>query len=370
MNFRFAIISDPHIALPHTIKHHSHRFHLVEVSIPTFEKAINHLIQLNIDFLLLPGDLTQDGEPDNHQWLADRLNNLPFPSYVIPGNHDVLTPLKTDTNIGLFDFPSYYTHCGYQDKNQLYYSQEILPNVQLIGLNSNQFNAEEKQIGYIDTQQLNWLENILPQFKDKLVFVMVHHNIIEHLPNQSKHELGRRYMADNAFKLQEILHKHQIKLIFTGHLHVQDIINDGDLHEITTGSLVSYPHPYRVIDCEILENNKISLDIKSYKIDNVPEFPNLAEISRNHLGDRSLPFMMRLLTSSPIHLPEAEAMRLAPQLRDFWANIAEGDNLFEFSDFPPMLRQYFKQFGAIDPQGNPRLWDNETQLVFEKNVYR
>ncbi len=61
MNFRFAIISDPHIAVPQTIQHHSHRFHLVEVSILALEKVLNHLEQLNLDFLLLPGDLTQDG---------------------------------------------------------------------------------------------------------------------------------------------------------------------------------------------------------------------------------------------------------------------------------------------------------------------
>ncbi|WP_088891809.1 hypothetical protein [Leptolyngbya ohadii] len=42
LRFRFGIISDPHIALPHTIWDSPHRFHLVEVSIqfpdPWFKK--------------------------------------------------------------------------------------------------------------------------------------------------------------------------------------------------------------------------------------------------------------------------------------------------------------------------------------------
>jgi len=33
LNFRFAVVSDLHIALPHTIWNHPSRFHLVEVSI-------------------------------------------------------------------------------------------------------------------------------------------------------------------------------------------------------------------------------------------------------------------------------------------------------------------------------------------------
>ena len=74
LNFKFAIVSDLHIALPQTIWDHPHRFHLVEVSIPALELALDHLGELDLDFLLLPGDLTQHGERENHQWLSQRLS--------------------------------------------------------------------------------------------------------------------------------------------------------------------------------------------------------------------------------------------------------------------------------------------------------
>lgn len=77
--FRFAIISDPHIALPHTIRQIPNRFHLVEVSIPVFEAILADLAEADLDFLLLPGDLTQHGERENHEWLVNRLRQLPFP---------------------------------------------------------------------------------------------------------------------------------------------------------------------------------------------------------------------------------------------------------------------------------------------------
>jgi 3',5'-cyclic AMP phosphodiesterase CpdA len=108
LDLRFAVASDLHIGLPHTIQDHPTRFHLVEVSISAFEAVLDHLSQLDLDFLLIPGDLTQHGEPENHAWLAKRLADLPFPAYVIPGNHDVPVFEPDGTSIGWKDFPRYY----------------------------------------------------------------------------------------------------------------------------------------------------------------------------------------------------------------------------------------------------------------------
>jgi UDP-2,3-diacylglucosamine pyrophosphatase LpxH len=364
LNFRFAIVSDLHIGLPQTIPDSPYRFHLIEVSIPALEAALAHLITLDLDFLLLTGDLTQHGEVANHLWLQERLSRLPFPVYVIPGNHDVPNLLANDKSIGFADFPHYYRQFGYQNPNQLYYTQEIYSGVQLIALNSNQFDATGRQLGCLDQEQLLWLESVLPQLKDQLVLVAIHHNVIEHLPGQAEHELGRRYMLDNAKELLEILQKHQVKLIFTGHLHVQDLAEWNGIYEITTGSLVSYPHPYRVLEIRTDEAGKRELSIESHRVRSLPEWENLAELSREWMGERSFPFMMALLTGSPLNLPEAEAKELAPQLRYFWATIADGDGCFDFPDFPPLVREYFQQFGAINGRGQPRSIDNQAVLLF------
>ncbi|MDJ0601329.1 MAG: metallophosphoesterase [Crocosphaera sp.] len=361
MNFRFAILSDPHVAVPHTIQHHSKRFHMVEVSILALEKVLNHLEQLNLDFLLVPGDLTQDGEIDNHNWLAKRLRSLPFPVFVVPGNHDVPSLDTTETKIGFQEFPSYYDHCGYE-KQRLYYTQEILPGVRIIGLNSNQFNEEGKQLGCLDDEQLTWLETLLPQVKDQLLLVMIHHNVIEHLPQQSRHELGKRYMLDNASVLLKMLRSANCQLIFTGHLHIQDIAYNQGIYEITTGSLVSYPHPYRIIEVKRPLNSSLSLNITSHRVKSVPGWENLENISRKWLGDRSFPFMVKLLTASPLKVSLEEAEKFAPLLRDFWSDIAAGDGIFDFPQFPPELRHYFQQFSAIKADGTPALIDNQAML--------
>ena len=369
LQFRFAIVSDLHIALPHTIWEHPHRFHLVEVSIPALELILEHLEQLNLDFLLIPGDLTQHGEPENHAWLAERLAQLPFPTYVVPGNHDFPNAIANDTSIGSAEFPTYYRKFGYEDTSQMYYTCQLLPRVRLIGLNSNQFDDQGKQIGRLDEQQLSWLRQVLAEVEaQELVLVMLHHNVVEHLPMQSQHPLGRRYMLENAPTLLQILQDAEVQLIFTGHLHVQDIAQHQGVYEITTGSLVSYPHPYRVLQFHSDRQGRQWLQVESHRVHAVPDWPQLQQASRQWMGDRSHPFMLKLLTQSPLNLPPEAAEDLLPSLRYFWANIADGDALFDFSHFPLAPQRYFESFSATDRRGCPVLIDNHSTLLLQSKL--
>ena len=363
MQFRFAIISDPHIAIPQTIDDVPSRFHLVEVSIPAFEQAIERLEGLDLDFLLIPGDLTQDGEAENHDWLQQRLKQLPFPAYVVPGNHDVPFPQNRDRYVGLENFSNYYGHCGYDNPEKLYYTQELMPGLQLIGLNSNQFDDKGRQIGRLDEEQLEWLEVILPTLKDKQIFVMIHHNVIEHLPKQSQHELGRRYMLENSKDLLKILKKYGVKLIFTGHLHVQDLAYQDGIYEMTTGSLVSYPHPYRIIEGEYQKSGKLKLTVQSHRVESVPGWEDLSMTSRQFLGDRSAFFMSQLLTLPPLNLSKVEAEKYIPSLQYFWADIAGGDGHFDFPEFPPLIRYFFHQFSVFNRPPNSKNVDNNATLL-------
>ncbi|MGB8700612.1 MAG: metallophosphoesterase [Thermosynechococcaceae cyanobacterium] len=343
-DLRFAVVSDLHIGLPHTILDHPTRFHLVEVSIPAFEQVLDHLSQLDLDFLLIPGDLTQHGEPENHAWLAQRLAQLPFPVYVIPGNHDVPVPEPDGTSIGWRDFPSYYRKCGYETGDDLYYAVSPVPGVQLIALNSNQFDVNGRQIGSVDAAQLQWLEQTLEQSKADLVLAMIHHNVLEHLPDQTCHPIGRRYMLANAAALLEILQAAKVQFVFTGHLHVQDIAYCDGLLDITTGSLVSYPHPYRIVRLRHNATGQPELTIESHRVRALPDWPTLQDYSRQWMGDRSVPFITYLLTHPPLNLSPQDAAEIVPHLKYFWATIADGDPEFQFPEFPADLRTHFESY--------------------------
>jgi 3',5'-cyclic AMP phosphodiesterase CpdA len=365
LNFRFAIVSDLHIALPETIWDHPSRFHLVEVSIPAFDSILEHLRQLDLDFLLIPGDLTQHGESANHSWLQNRLSDLPFPAYVVPGNHDVPVVMANEQSIGFADFPYFYQQFGYKNPEQHYYNRQIFPGVRLIGLNSNSFDDQGRQIGRLDDQQFQWLEQELAATKDELVLVMIHHNVVEHLPNQSRHPMANRYMLENAAELRTLLQRYGVKLVFTGHLHVQDIAYDQGIYDITTGSLVSYPHPYRVLEFNRDELGSESLQVVSHRVESVPDFPNLQTLSRQWMGDRSYPFVVKLLTLPPLSLPLAQAQTLAPGLRDFWATVADGDAMLEYPHFPIHVRRYIEEYSAVN-DGNTALIDNHSTLLIGK----
>jgi DNA repair exonuclease SbcCD nuclease subunit len=361
--FRFAIASDLHIALPHTIWQHPSRFHLVEVSIQALSSVLEHLTQLDLDFLLIPGDLTQHGEPENHRWLAERLSTLPFPVYVVPGNHDVPVLQADAQSIAFSDFPNYYHKFGYSDPEQSYYTCELLPGVRLIGLNSNSFNEEGKLVGRLDQQQLQWLQGVLANAGDDLVLVMIHHNVIEHLPNQSSHPMAQHYILQNASELLQLLGQYGVKLIFTGHLHVQDVAQSHGIYEITTGSLVSYPHPYRILEFHQDNHGREWLQFLSYRVESLPEFPDLQHSSRKWMSDRSFPFLVKFLSLPPFNFPQAKAEALAPNFRDFWATVAGGDALLDYPGLSPHLRQHFQQYGAISASGTPTMIDNHSTLL-------
>ena len=372
LNFKFAIVSDLHIALPHTIWDAPHRFHLVEVSIPAFEQILEELTVEQPDFLLLPGDLVQHGEKENHEWLANRLARLPFPTYVVPGNHDVVREKgsiadhgQAKDRIGLADFPQIYQRFGYADGKRLYYHQEILPDVHLIGLNSNAFDESGEQIGTgcIDDEQFAWLDDQLASLAGKFVMVMVHHNLLEHLPGQSRSKLGQRYMIKNAPELVSRLQGAGVPIGFTGHLHVQDIAKSDDFYAITTGSLVSYPHPYRLLSLSTDPQGQRRLSVKTQRIESVADWPTLQQTSKEWMSDRSFPFIMRLLIDPPLSLSPEQAKDYAPHIKDFWATVAAGDAWFDYAKLPEKVQQYFRQFNAAGEDGKEAFIDNDAVLT-------
>jgi predicted MPP superfamily phosphohydrolase len=356
LNFRFGVISDLHITLPHTIWDGPNRLHLVEVSIPVFEAILERLAGMDLDFLLLPGDLTQHGEPENHAWVVDRLRQLPYPVYVIPGNHDIPTLEADHQSVGYAEFPSLYREFGYQQTDRHYYSQLIQPGLRLIALNSNTFDASGTQVGRIDPAQMRWLSDTLDAVQDEYVIVMVHHNVIEHMPGQAQDPLGKRYILENADEFRRVLRSAGVQLVFTGHLHIQNIAQQGDLYDITTGSLVSYPHPYRVMQFATDGLGQQTLRVESDRVESVPDWETLIDYTRDLMHDRSESYMLQLLIGEPWGLSKREAVKLLPHLREFWATFAAGDAQFDLPQLPPLLRTHFERFSSVQQ------WDNQATI--------
>ena len=96
----FAVMSDTHVHDTATLGASGAEFEaylaqdrkMIVESQETLDATLTDLKTQKLDFLLITGDLTKDGEKVNHQLMASKLAQvraLGTKVFVIPGNHDV-----------------------------------------------------------------------------------------------------------------------------------------------------------------------------------------------------------------------------------------------------------------------------------------
>jgi hypothetical protein len=83
----------------------------------------------------------------------------------------------------------------------------------------------------------------------------MHHGVVEHWDGQRK--LHPDYLIEDYRHFGEFLASYNVRLVFTGHYHGQDVTkadfaDDKYIYDIMTGSLVTAPCPIRY--CEISDN--------------------------------------------------------------------------------------------------------------------
>ena len=234
--------------------------------------AIKGVMQESPDFLLIPGDLTKDGEKVCHQKFAGYLKSLTdlgIKVYVVPGNHDVLnahsysysgSSMTSVPNITPEDFSTLYAQFGYadaiaRDPNSLSYIAEPVSGVWLFALDACRYKENTQTTvqdgGQFSSNTLAWILNQLQnaKSKDKTVIGMMHHGVMEHYTGQKA--FSPDYVVDNFQSVDSLFVRNGMNWVFTGHYHSQDIVMekiDGNvLYDIETGSIVTFPSPYRTI---------------------------------------------------------------------------------------------------------------------------
>jgi hypothetical protein len=107
--------------------------------------------------------------------------------------------------------------------------------------------------GSIKPATLTWVLSILADAKTegKQVITLMHHGMLEHYDMHATF-LGN-YVISDWQDISEQLADAGIKVVFTDHSHAQDvtrkITRKGNvINDVQTGSLVTYPSPYRVVE--------------------------------------------------------------------------------------------------------------------------
>lgn len=282
----FAVISDLHVYDPSLgttgpafeTALHSDRKLLLD-SEDLLDYAIEDILHSPAQFVLIPGDMSKDGELICHQVVAEKLKRLTdagLKVYVIPGNHDILNPgavsykgedTRPVANITPDEFERIYSDFGYdgaleRDADSLSYVAEPVDGLILLAIDDcryreNRSGREEIVSGKISQETEDWIEGVLTDAdkEQKAVIVMIHHGVVEHW--QGQHKLHPDYLARDYARFGKMLASYHVRLAFTGHYHAQDITRgefDGNyIYDIETGALVTAPCPIRY--CSLRDND-------------------------------------------------------------------------------------------------------------------
>ena len=224
------------------------------------------------DLVLIPGDLTKDGELVSHQSVSKYLSqliNAGIKVRVINGNHDINNPdsymyigstAQKVANIDPVGFKTIYENCGYSDAlytdpNSLSYVSEPLPGLWLIAIDACKYwdgiPFSLMVSGSIKQETMTWILARLDEakVKGKTVFGMMHHGILNHFTNEES--MFKGFVVDRSSTVSDSLMNAGLRIMFTGHFHANDIVKKTSgntfLFDIETGSPVVYPCPYRMI---------------------------------------------------------------------------------------------------------------------------
>jgi predicted phosphodiesterase len=341
-NLRIAILSDIHIMATNLLISDGPAFQaylagdrkMLGPSSTIGHAVFDAVIAQQPDVVVFTGDLTKDGELVSHLEVSNLMARLVADGakvFVVPGNHDV-----NNTNAMSFDgatttpvpnitpeqFRAIYGPFGYnqaiaQDTNSLAYVAEPAPGLWILGMDACQYDGNADPVaGSFSPERLNWITNqmVLGQAQGKVVFPMMHHNILEHFPGQATY--FPQYVVADYQVIAPLFASLGVKTVFTGHFHAQDVaqaqFGGGLLYDIETGSTVTRPCPYRILDLQ----PDGQLVIRSHLITginyNLGSAPDFTTYEFNFLTNGLLNLTKVMLEEPPFDLSVSTAAYVAP----------------------------------------------------------
>lgn len=354
------IMSDIHVMSPELLIEKGEAYEsyvkddpkMLEESAEVLNAAIEIVLDKKPDLVLIPGDLTKDGELLSHQLVVsmlERIRTVGIPVIVIPGNHDIDNPksvyfmgdvTREAESILPEQFARLYRDYGYsreetvRDPASLSFTCEPLPGLVLICLDTNRYE-ENLHVGRGDTVNHNqtagrirkatlewmWEQADLAHSQGKQVIAMQHHNAVEHYDGQAT--LQFPYVVENYRDVAEGMIEHGIHLVLTGHQHLHDIAQYryktdniiDSLVDISTGSVVSYPNAWRIIS---VNRSFTKWNVSTGYIKSIPSVADMQTECYNRL-------MSNLVYG------------LAWHIKEFWPTIESYRNTLSILGLPPTI---------------------------------
>lgn len=230
----------------------------------TFEKIA---ADKSVDIVLIPGDLSKNGELESHKSFIKELDKLRASGkkiFVITAGHDYGEKSRAfvgDKCIDVegTDFRSLremYADYGYSqalavDDSTLSYIAPIAPQVRLLAINCD---GEGNPKGEVDERLEGWIKIQLDEAKRDgcSVLAMCHYPMIPSVP---VFDLVGDAKLKNWRRTASLLADNGVEFILTGHMHIQSINEyvsekGNKIIDICTACLVGSPAKYRKISVD------------------------------------------------------------------------------------------------------------------------
>lgn len=253
-------------------------------------------------YVLIPGDMTKDGEKKSHEALAARLAEFEAETgiqvFVIPGNHDINNSNAITFENGFEepaemtspeDFREIYADFGYADADSVFVPAEgnkggmlsytkVLGNYKLIAIDSCMYSEdngaegnEHMTDGRIGDDLLQW---ILAECEDAnerglTIIGMQHHNLIPHMAIEEA--TFWPFVVQEWVQIADAYADAGMHFMFTGHLHTNDVsshVSDNGeiIYDILTPTLTGYPNCYKIVDF-VSDGKTVDFKMRTLNID-------------------------------------------------------------------------------------------------------
>ncbi|MGH3116891.1 MAG: metallophosphoesterase family protein [Gaiellales bacterium] len=207
--------------------------------------AIEEINAAEPDLVVVAGDLTDDGYPDQYPVAEHHLGALACPEVVcVPGNHDA-------RNVGYLLFEDTF---GMRDSRRRIKARGV--DVALVAVDSSKPDIDEGEIG---REHYPWIEEGFAGDADLRVFVC-HHHLVP-VPGTGR----ERNQVMDAGDVLSLLRRCSVDLVLSGHRHVPYVWPIAGMliaHSGTVSTLRTrgFPHPaYNLIR---VENGRIAVELR------------------------------------------------------------------------------------------------------------
>ena len=199
--------------------------------------VVNEINKNQFDFVVCPGDLTNEGLEEEYKGVKDILDKLNMPYYPVVGDHDVkyITGKRQDgTHI-------YSVNNLYKDRKLWNkYFGEITGSIKKHGITFIKLDTSPLTLA---KKQQDWLCNELENAKDKVV-ILSHHQLFP-----DSYILDKNKIITNHKELKPLLENYsdKIKAIYVGHKNVPSRTYLGATMQLNCPQISQFPCGYLVV---------------------------------------------------------------------------------------------------------------------------